>query len=348
MIPGWSKECEELYDTFHQTGDVDTGKELLKQLDQNRRSQWESKMESVNFTRSSKKAWNLINRLSGKSPKDEKLYPVTPEQIASQLVKNSKGNVSPTQKRRVNKQYAINFYNRQLTSSFSVPFSEGEIRNALNEIECGKAPGQDNVFPEYLKRIGPNAVKWLNKLFSKIYQTGQIPKQWKRAKVITFLKPNKSAEDPANYRPISLLSCCFKLFERTILSRLQDTMDNGQCDQVISLTNYIELGFQKGLKTGVVFVDLTAANDTVWKRGLLMKLSAIIPCRTTLTLVTNMLSDRCFRVEMNGKKSNKRILNNGLPQGSVLSCFFYCLYTSDIPNTRSRKFMYAADIAMAF
>ncbi|KAG4071162.1 hypothetical protein HA402_001152 [Bradysia odoriphaga] len=51
---------------------------------------------------------------------------------------------------------------------------------------------------------------------------------------------------------------------------------------------------------------------------------------------------------MNGKKSSKRILNNGLPQGAVLSCFLYCLYTSDIPNMRSRLFMYADDTAIAF
>lgn len=120
------------------------------------------------------------------------------------------------------------------------------------------------------------------------------------------------------------------------------------CDQVLSLTNFIELGFEKGLKTGVVFLDLSAAYDTVWKRGLLIKQSAIIPRRTTSTLVMSMLSDRCFRVEINGKISSKRTLNNRLPQGSVLSCFLFCLYTSDILKTRSRIFMYADDIAIAF
>lgn len=78
-----------------------------------------------------------------------------------------------------------------------------------------------------------------------------------------------------------------------------------------------------------------------------MKLSKIISCRKTLSLLTNMLSDRTFQVSINGKCSRKRSLNNGLPQGSVLSCILYCLYTSDIPKLRSRQFIYADDIAIA-
>ena len=36
------------------------------------------------------------------------------------------------------------------------------------------------------------------------------------------------------------------------------------CEQVAALTTHIENGFQRQLKTGAVFLDLTAAYDTVW------------------------------------------------------------------------------------
>jgi len=39
------------------------------------------------------------------------------------------------------------------------------------------------------------------------------------------------------------------------------------------LTAYIENGFQQQSKTGTVFLDLTAAYDTVWHTGLLYKLN---------------------------------------------------------------------------
>ncbi|KAG4071205.1 hypothetical protein HA402_001195 [Bradysia odoriphaga] len=124
------------------------------------------------------------------------------------------------------------------------------------------------------------------------------------------------------------------------------------CDQVMALTTYIESGFEKRLKTGVVFLDLSAAYDTVWRKGLMLKLSGIIKCRHALAIIMNILSDRSFQVEMGNKTSRVRVLNNGLPQGSVLSSFLYdiCrdIYTSDVPTTKSRKFMYVDDNALAF
>jgi len=48
------------------------------------------------------------------------------------------------------------------------------------------------------------------------------------------------------------------------------------CDQVSALTTFTENGFQKGLKTGAVFLDLTAAYDTVWRTSLLVKISKVL------------------------------------------------------------------------
>lgn len=102
------------------------------------------------------------------------------------------------------------------------------------------------------------------------------------------------------------------------------------------------------MKTGVVFIDLSAAYDTVWKHGLMLKLSRIIKCRQTLNVLMNILSNRIVQVEIGGKTSRTRILNNGLPQGSVMSSFLYNIYTSDFPPTKSRKFIYADDTALAY
>lgn len=89
-VPGWNHESQLLYDSFKVTGSTETGKELLASLDKNRKEIWEQKMESLNFAKSSRKAWSLISRLSGKKRKTSKVYPITPDQIASQLVVNSK------------------------------------------------------------------------------------------------------------------------------------------------------------------------------------------------------------------------------------------------------------------
>lgn len=57
-------------------------------------------------------------------------------------------------------------------------------------------------------------------------------------------------------------------------------------------------GFEKGPKTGAVFIHLSAAYDTVRKPGLMLKLSRIIKCRRTLTVVMNILSDRIIQFHL--------------------------------------------------
>lgn len=56
-----------------------------------------------------------------------------------------------------------------------------------------------------------------------------------------------------------------------------------------------------------------------------------------------MLSNRLFKVVTGYNNTKLRVLNNGQPQGSAPLLFN--LYVSDLPNTKSSKYMYADDIA---
>jgi hypothetical protein len=61
-----------------------------------------------------------------------------------------------------------------------------------------------------------------------------------------------------------------------------------------------------------------------------------------------MLSNRQFVIHLNNDtKSKKRTLNNGLPQGSVLTPLLFNLYISDLLKTASKQFIYADDICIA-
>lgn len=71
------------------------------------------------------------------------------------------------------------------------------------------------------------------------------------------------------------------------------------------------------------------------------------PCKFLTNLLNNVLKNRLFVVHNNELKSSKRILNNGLPQGSVLAPLLFNLYTHDIPDTVLRKCIYTDDICIA-
>ena len=96
-----------------------------------------------------------------------------------------------------------------------------------------------------------------------------------------------------------------------------------------------------------MFLDLTAAYDTIWHRGLHLKLLRIIPDRHMVGFIMEMLSNRSFVVHTNdGQRSRLRIMKNGVPQGSVLSPMLFNIYISDLPETTSRKYGYVDDMAI--
>lgn len=194
----------------------------------------------------------------------------------------------------------------------------------------GKASGFDAIYPEFLTFSGSRTTLWSARFFSNVLTSNVLPSAFKKTKIIAQLKPGKPEDCPESYRPIALLSVTFKLFERLLYNRIiceieklvppeqAGFMKNRSCsEQVLTLTNHIESGFQRKMKTGVVFIDLTATYDTVWKRGLLYKLIKAVPCLQIVNVIANMLSDRLFQVFLNDKCSRFRKLNNGLAQGSV-------------------------------
>jgi len=108
-------------------------------------------------------------------------------------------------------------------------------------MKLGTTPGDDHVHPDFLKHLGPKALTWLADLFTRMTWEQRIPKNWRQAKIIALAKPGKDPQPAASYRPISLLSVCYKLLECTVLQRISPTMED--------LLNVDQAGFCRGCST---------------------------------------------------------------------------------------------------
>lgn len=59
-------------------------------------------------------------------------------------------------------------------------------------------------------------------------------------------------------------------------------------EQVFALTSYIKDGFERGRKVGAVFADLSAAYNSVWREGLMTKVTSIVRSKKMLRLLYSM------------------------------------------------------------
>lgn len=275
----------------------------MASLDSAKKQKWIDTVESLDMRKNSREAWAVFRRLEGKRAASQQPK-IKAQAVAGVLTENSQIKIDKRHNKIIRSQlHHILSKTHQPHNISSVCFSSSEVCNAIKELKAGKAPGKDGIHPEFLRNLGQKTHLWIAEVFHAIYKSGRVPKSWKTANGIALLKPGKPADNPTCYRPISLLSVLSKLMERIILRRISPLIEpaippyqagfrpnRGCCNQVLSLTSHLEKGFNDKLKSGAAFIDLFAAYDTVWKKGLLWKTDKIIPCPVLLRYIETILN----------------------------------------------------------
>ena len=96
-----------------------------------------------------------------------------------------------------------------------------EITTAITSLKRRKAPGDDSITNEHIIHVGKQLKKGLLKLFNTIVDCCYVPDYWKSGLIVLLHKGGNNPKDSCNsYRPVALLSCFFKLFEKVIYNRI--------------------------------------------------------------------------------------------------------------------------------
>ncbi|KAK2578997.1 hypothetical protein KPH14_012659 [Odynerus spinipes] len=110
--------------------------------------------------------------------------------------------------------------NLSITEAHKYYTNPKEIFDEISKMPSRKAPGMDNIQNIILKNLTKKAVVQIMYIINASIRLGYFSTHWKTGLVMPILKPGKKSNDPASYRPISLLCTLSKLTEKIILKRL--------------------------------------------------------------------------------------------------------------------------------
>lgn len=243
-----------------------------------------------------------------------------------------------------------------------LPTSSEEVTAIIKSLAVKKAPGPDMIPNKALKAFQRKAIAALTGIINAILRLRYFPQQWKVADVVAIPKPGKDHSLPQNYRHISLLSSLGKVTEAVILKRLKETTEqlgvipNEQFgfrprhsteQQVLRVVEIAASGLEHKDTTGIIFLDVAKAFDKVWHEGLLCKMLRTGYNKATVKLVSSYLRGRQFNIKLDGKRSTRRSLEAGVPQGSLLSPLLFTIFTHDFPKRPGTELaVYADDTAI--
>ena len=237
-----------------------------------------------------------------------------------------------------------------------------EITQIINSFKPKSSTGEDNISLKLFKMIGPKLSESLTLVINQSLATGVFPDSLKIAKVIPLFKKDDASKFD-NYRPISLLPCISKLFEKVAHKQLYSYFNTHKLlylhqhgfrqghstetatlefiDRILNLLDNSKVPFS-------IFIDLSKAFDTLDHNILLHKLSYYGICNTPLKWFQSYLSNRIQYVNYHGSISDAQTTSIGVPQGSVLGPLLFLIYINDINSVSPffQAILYADDTTL--
>lgn len=326
-----------------------------KAIRKSRRDTWMEFCKSINLRTSTSEVYRRIKSINGCSNNQQILaiedtngLVTERKDIADSLARHFSNNSSSSNYSSKFRSYAavtdfpLNTIDNN--SVYNQRFTLYEMKSALESCR-GTSPGPDNVRYEMVKNLSDSSKIYLLNFYNLIWMEKVFPVNWRKALVIPILKSGKEATNRNNYRPISLTNCLCKLLERMVNKRLVWYIEKNcllninqsgfrrnrsTIDNLAVLHSHIMESFSTKKDLIAVFFDIRKAYDCVWRKLIFQKLIASEIEGNMAAFISNFLKNREFSCLVGNTLSDYFCLENGVPQGSVLSVTLFLLAIDSI------------------
>ncbi|GFV90143.1 probable RNA-directed DNA polymerase from transposon X-element [Trichonephila clavipes] len=247
--------------------------------------------------------------------------------------------------------------NNLLNKPFHILELHSAIKNSNNT-----TPGADHVTAIFFKNLDQGQRDVILRYFQKLFDNAIVPDSWKHAILLPIPKPCKDKTNIFLYRPIALTSVFSKTFERILANRISCYLTKERklhpqhygfvpFKDSRSATYLVHKAIMNAKLQKIFFVgislDIKSAYDSVYVDGLIYKCLQIGITGNIANWIHNFLTSRSFQIKWRGYFSPKKLVPQGLAQGSVLSPILYTIYMHDIFETLESEvecLVYADDI----
>jgi ribonuclease HI len=226
-----------------------------------------------------------------------------------------------------------------------------EVEQKVLSAKPWKAPGEDGLPAMVWRQLWPVVKDRVFHLFQTSLREGDIPSQWRNAKIIPLKKPGKSDYTLAkSWRPISLLSTLGKILEAVVAERLSYAVETfgllpanhfgarkrrSTEQALLLLQEQIYKAWRGRRVLSLISFDVKGAYNGVFKDRLLQRLKARGIPESLVRWIDAFCSRRTATIAVNGFTSERQELPQaGLPQGSPLSPILFLFFNADLVQHR--------------
>lgn len=236
-------------------------------------------------------------------------------------------------------------------------FSIADVTEALNAIDSSKGPGSDKLPPVFIKRCAEVLAIPVCRLFNLSLTEAIFPDAWKLS-AITPIHKAGNLHKIENYRPISILCCLAKTFERLIHDRMYSAAkplisqyqhgfmkNRSTTTNLMAYVSSLNLSMEKRFQVDSIYVDFSKAFDKVPHDLTLRKLDRLGFPDWFINWLRSYLRDRTAYVNLKSVESTRFPTPSGVPQGSHLGPLIFIIFVNDlIDRINSHRLMYADDL----